>query len=297
MTRERNNRISFPGDPGDRLSGRIERLMPAARNGSISFPTPLETRNGRPKPPVTSCSCSVFSGATGDRTPDLMTASHALSQLSYSPTSTSGSAYSSAARPCQSSRTSVLGVSALGPDRQVAGGRPAGAPRVVSGGSCRPGAPMPRSSNASDGRAGRAPGVGAPRSGAVSKPEQDPEARPGHEQQNQAPGQRGLRQQLGAASGNTDIRRASPGSPRDLGRRGRGAALAVCWQWPGDGHMGEIRRRGAGAFQGFRVAISIGSGRDALVHIAAPGASPVAGAAAGATRREPHNFSAAHRFP
>lgn len=27
----------------------------------------------------------MFGGATGDRTPDLMTASHALSQLSYSP--------------------------------------------------------------------------------------------------------------------------------------------------------------------------------------------------------------------
>ena len=28
----------------------------------------------------------VFGGAEGDRTPDLMTASHALSQLSYGPT-------------------------------------------------------------------------------------------------------------------------------------------------------------------------------------------------------------------
>ena len=28
----------------------------------------------------------IFGGAKGDRTPDLMTASHALSQLSYGPT-------------------------------------------------------------------------------------------------------------------------------------------------------------------------------------------------------------------
>ena len=32
-----------------------------------------------------SCQCAVFGGAEGDRTPDLMTASHALSQLSYGP--------------------------------------------------------------------------------------------------------------------------------------------------------------------------------------------------------------------
>ena len=40
----------------------------------------------------------LVGGAKGDRTPDLMTASHALSQLSYGPTGLSGK-YSNLTRP------------------------------------------------------------------------------------------------------------------------------------------------------------------------------------------------------
>ena len=37
------------------------------------------------KAAMKTAACFLFGGAEGDRTPDLMAASHALSQLSYSP--------------------------------------------------------------------------------------------------------------------------------------------------------------------------------------------------------------------
>ena len=81
------NRVREPAaqDDGGRrelLRGGDARLRlvgaPAARPaGSIGTP--------KPHPRIPSFFRIELSGAEGDRTPDLMTASHALSQLSYGP--------------------------------------------------------------------------------------------------------------------------------------------------------------------------------------------------------------------
>lgn len=41
--------------------------------------------SNKKKAAIKIAACFLFGGAEGDRTPDLMAASHALSQLSYSP--------------------------------------------------------------------------------------------------------------------------------------------------------------------------------------------------------------------